>query len=123
MKRAAIVAIIESIRAAGREGCVYLALIVAIAALVLAWLAVNPVQQAADHVVAPVGRSVGILESRCPGGWDDISQRGVDTPVFVCAKGSWRVVLGPAGKTFQYAVELNRPGAEIIYDAGRVPGW
>ena len=123
MNVAILLAILEHIRAAGREGGIWLALIVAIAALFFAWLAFNPVEQAAEGVVVPVGRSVGILESRCPGGWDDISQRSVDTPVFVCAKANWRVVLKPDGKTFDYAVELDRPAAEIIYDAERVPGW
>ena len=124
MRVALVIAILEHIRAAGREGGWALALIVAVAALFLAWLAaVNPVQQAADHVVAPVGRSVGILASRCPGGWDDLSERVGDAEVFICAKGNWRVILKPDGKTFDHAVELNRPEAEIIEEAGRVPGW
>ena len=81
MSWAIVLAILAQIRAAGREGGVWLALIVALAALFLAWLAFNPVQQAADHVVAPVGRSVGILASldvRCLEGWVETTGRDPD---------------------------------------------
>ena len=123
MRPALLLAILANIRAAGREGGVWLALIVAAAALFLAWLAFNPVEEVADHVVAPVGRSVGVLASRCPGGWDDLSERVGDAEVFICARANWRVILKPDGKTFDHAVELNRPGAEIVEDATKVPGW
>lgn len=100
-----------------------LALLVGLMALVLAAWVSNPVEEGADHVAAPVARSVGILPSRCHDGWEDKSDGALDTKVFICAKGNWRVILKPDGKTPDHAVELDKPGAEIIYDMSQVPGW
>lgn len=126
-ERNALIVLLASIAATmqawGWKGVCMFGLLLAFLAFLIAWGDLNPVQQAADHVVAPVGRSVGILASRCPGGWDDLSERGIDTPVFVCAKGNWRVILKPDGKTFSHAVQLDTPGAVIIEDSTKVPGW
>ena len=47
-----------------------LALVVAIGAFGLAWQVANPLEEAVDHGVAPVGRSIGVLDTRCNDGWD-----------------------------------------------------
>ena len=99
-----------------------MALVAVIAALAAAAWLFNPVQTLGEQT-ADVARDVGILPSRCPTGWDDKSEGADHAQIFVCAKGSWRVVLKPDGKTFNHAVELDRPGAVIIYDEAVVPGW
>ena len=110
-------------REAGPWGVSLLALAVGIMALAsAAWLA-NPLQEAADHVAVPVARSVGLVQGRCPSGWSDESMGADHAQVYVCAKGDWRVILHPDGKTFGHAVELNKPGAQIIYAPEQVPGW
>ena len=98
-------------------------LAILLAGFAIAYVGVNPVQQAADHVAAPVARSVGVLASRCPSGWDDLSDRGDHVQVFICAQDKWRVILKPDGKSFDHAVQLDTPGAEIIYDPSMVPNW
>lgn len=99
-----------------------LALAVALLALaVAAWLA-NPVEEAADHVVAPVAREAGILPSRCPSGWKDTTERDEHTRVFSCLKDDWLVILDQDGK-FQHAVQLDTPGANFVFDSTQVPGW
>lgn len=123
MTFARLALIIFWIRGAYREGGIWLSLIVAFAALILAAYAFNPIEVVEQEIAAPVGRSVGVLSSRCPGGWDDLSTWGDHAEVFICAKGNWRVTLNPDGKTFSHAVQLDTPGAEIIFDPAKVPGW
>ena len=112
-----------SLRRAGKDYGWLLTLVVSVVALAsAAWLA-NPVEQAADHVAVPVARSVGLVQGRCHSGWSDEFTGGDHALVYVCARGNWRVVLLPDGKTFDHAVELNKPGAQIIYDEAIIPGW
>ena len=99
-----------------------LALGVALAAFLMAWLATNPVEEAADHVVAPGGRSVGFGSQLCPDGWENTSSASLDAPVKSCTKGNWVVVLKSDG-SFSHGVELNKPGVQIIYDESKVLGW
>lgn len=90
---------------------------VAIVALaIVAYAQWNPVEEAAD-VVADVATG-----SQCPSGWENTSSESVDAPVKSCSRGNWVVVLTNEGK-FSHGVELNRPGAVIIYDEALVPDW
>ena len=98
------------------------ALVVAALALVLAWQAFNPVEEAADRVVAPVARSVGLLSGQCPGGWEDRSARDEHARVRSCERNGWLVILDQEGK-FQHGFQLDKPGAVFVLNPALVPGW
>lgn len=78
-------------------------------ALLLAFAAYisNPVKEAVDVVR-------DITTQLCPSGWTDSSSDVHNAPVKSCTRGNWVVVLTREG-AFSHAIELNRPGAEIIY--------
>ena len=105
-----------------REGGWLIALAVALLALFVAWLAYNPVEEGADHVLAPVARSVGILPSLCKSGWEDVSSRDEHTRISSCKRDGWLVVLDEDGK-FQHGVELDTPGATFKFRPEEVPDW
>ena len=69
-------------REAGPVGVALLALATALCALILAWAVANPVQETADHIVAPVARSVGVLASpadvQCLEGWTGTAGKDPD---------------------------------------------
>ena len=113
----------QRVREAGPLGVSLLAAAVALAALVLAAYGFNPVEEAEQEIGEPIASSLGITSERCPDGWDDLSAGADHARAFVCARGAWRVILGSDGKTFSHAVELDRPGAVIVYDPAKVPGW
>jgi hypothetical protein len=91
-------------------------------ALVFAWLAVNPVEEAADHVAAPVASSLGLTNKLCPAGWKEASSSDEHARILSCEKGGWLVVL-KEDESFSHAVQLDTPGSVIIFDESAVPGW
>ena len=105
------------------RGVSIFALIVATVALFLAWLTANPVQQAADHGVAPVAKALSIIPGVCPDGFKDASDRDEHGRVKACFSGKdvkqpqpgdWIVSLTDDG-FFQYAIQVDSPGSEIVY--------
>lgn len=85
-------------RAASSYGWL-LALVVAVFAFVLAWQGINPVNEAEDHVAAPVARSLGIAASpatvRCLAGWTETTGTDPDGQINlkVCTSPDKRYVI------------------------------
>ena len=99
-----------------------LALAVGLLALTLSWMTFNPVEEVADHVVAPAARSVGVIEGRCPGGWEH-SYIQDHVVAETCTKGSMVVTLYPNNrKTANYGLATKDPNALPI-PCERIPGW
>ena len=111
-----------NVRDWGWKTTLLLALAMSALALALAWQAFNPVEEAADRVVAPVARSVGILQGLCPSGWEDVSARDEHARVRSCESNGWLVILDQEGK-FEHGFQLDKPGALFVFDSGQVPGW
>ena len=107
----------------GPLGVSLFALGLVVAGLIFATYAWNPVKTVENSVIEPVAHDIGLQSSRCHDGWRDISEGEFHTTTFICARGDWRVVLQPDGKTFDHAVELNNPQAVFILDENLVPGW
>ena len=95
----------------------------ALAAFAIAYAVLNPVQQAADHVAAPVARSVGIIEGQCPNGWD-FNSFADHAAQQTCTKGSIAVTLTPYTKFANYGIDT-KGGADapMIIPCSRIPGW
>lgn len=91
-------------------------------ALVFAWLAVNPVEEAADHVGEPVAASLGLTNKLCPSGWKETSSSDEHARILSCEKDGWLVVLKD-DEAFSHAVQLDTPGSEIVFNEAAVPGW
>jgi hypothetical protein len=126
-----IVEILEHIRAAGREGGVWLALVVAIAALGLAALAAfNPTREVYEEGVRPVAQWAGVLGRTCPEGWTNTSETTIDARIISCERDGWLVVLDNEQQfdqngnplPLERGVELDNPEAEWV-PASEVPGW
>ena len=93
-----------------------------------AWV-VNPVEEAADHVVAPVLKAASIISGVCPDGFKDASDKDEHGRVSACFLGD-----NPkAPKSGDYIISLNSEGFcshAIQVDVPRprlecseVPGW
>ena len=105
----------------GPRGVSVFALAAALAALVLAAYAFNPVEQAERQVAEPVARSLGITTGRCPGGWKDTSAEAEHAIVRSCSRDGWLVVLQDG--RFSHGFQLDTPGARFVFDPRGVPGW
>lgn len=111
-----------NIRRAAADGGIVLALIASIAALAVAYVGANPAEPVAEEVLAPIARSVGILPSVCPSGWQDTSADDEHALIKSCQKGNWLVVLDQQGK-FNHALQLDTPGATFVFNEADVPEW
>ena len=105
-----------------REGGWLIALAVALLALFMAWLAMNPVEEAADHVVAPVARSVGIIEGRCPSGWEH-NYFADHVVAETCSKGSITVTLYPYLKKANYGLDTRGGDGTTTIPCKEIPDW
>ena len=98
----------------------------ALLAFVIANWAVNPVQEASDHVGEPALVAAGILAGTCPSGWTDESTRDEHARVKSCSRTvggtKWLVVLDSQGQ-FDYGLALDTPGAAFVETPSGVPGW
>lgn len=46
------------------------AIAVALFAFGLSWQVANPLEEVSDRIAEPIGQSIGVVDSQCPGGWD-----------------------------------------------------
>jgi hypothetical protein len=114
-------------RESGPWGVSVIAVLVAVAALSLAAAAsFNPAQEAADRIGSPVAESIGLLQGRCPAGWNDESATDEHAVVRSCSREvdgvRWLVFLDEQGD-FSHGLATDTPGAEFVEDPDEVPAW
>lgn len=110
------------LRRAVSDGGGWLAAAALLAAFLVAAFVFNPIEEAEDHVAAPVAESLGITQGRCPDGWKDTSEEDEHTIVKSCQRGRWIVILDERNR-FQHGFQVDTPGAEFVFDSRLVPGW
>ena len=98
------------------------ALAVMMLAFALSWQGLNPVNEAEDHVAAPVAKSLNIIAGQCPSNWQDVTARDTDAVVRSCERNGWIVILDAEGK-FNYGWQDDTAGAEFKYKPEEIPGW
>lgn len=85
-----------------------LAMVMALFAFGLAWQGLNPVEETVDHGVAPVGRSIGLLDTRCKSGWtyDPPEREGTVVSSPRCSKDGYVAHLDPIDReTCQWVMD------------------
>lgn len=102
------------IKAASSYGWL-LALVMALGAFLIAWQAMNPVEEVHDHVAQPAAVALGIIsEDPCT------TIRVGDAITRFCQRDGWIVWLN-SDNEFSHA--WDGQSAEFVTDPNAVPGW
>lgn len=106
-----------------------LALLVAIAALFVAYLGFNPVKTAIDDVGEPALKASGIIAGVCPDGFKDASSKDEHGKVSACflgtdpkapRSGDYIISLNSEGFC-SHAIQVDVPRPRL--ECSEVPGW
>jgi len=112
----------KQIRKWGPRGFAAACILAAVLALAVAAWAVNPVEEA-EQQATTAARSVGLIEGRCPNGWEHnfIADHSV---VETCWRGDWAVTLYPNGlKKANYGLDTTAGENAREVACSQIPNW